>query len=82
MSKKGQKNERGRPEKWDELKKRVTVSLTPKGIDGLDALAASMGVSRSDLLERIGRGIIPIHLDSFDNSTSTIWLTVAIDSTE
>ncbi len=72
MSKKGQKNKRGQPEKWDELKKRVSVSLTPKGIDGLDALATSMGISRSDLLERIGRGIIPIHLDSFDNSTSTI----------
>jgi len=63
MPTKGQKTLRGQPEKWDELKKRVSVSLTPTGIDGLDNLAASMDMSRSDLLERIGRGIILIHPD-------------------
>lgn len=41
MSKKGQKTLRGQPEKWHELKKQVNMALTPTGINGLDALAAS-----------------------------------------
>jgi hypothetical protein len=68
MSKKGQKNQRGQPEKWDELKKRVMLSLTPTSVDGLDAIAHGLGISRSELVERIGRGVISIHLDTFDNS--------------
>lgn len=71
MSKKGQKNERGKPEKWDELKKRVMLSLTPTGVDGLDAIASSLGLNRSELVERIGRGIIPIHPDNRDSSRGT-----------
>lgn len=71
MSKKGQKNERGKPEKWDELKKRVMLSLTPTGVDGLDAIASSLGLNRSELVERIGRGVIPIHVDNLDSSRGT-----------
>ncbi len=68
MVKKGQKNLRGKPEKWDELKKRVNIMLTPTSINGLDTLATSLGMSRSELVERIGRGIIPIHLDPLNSS--------------
>ena len=61
MPKKGQKTLRGRPEKWDELKKRVNMTLTPTGINGLDVIAASLGLNRSELVEQIGRGIFLIH---------------------
>ncbi len=71
MSIKGQKNLRGRPEKWDELKRRYTMTLTPTGAGGLDALAATLGLNRSELVERIGRGIIPIHPDTLDSSRGT-----------
>lgn len=64
MAKKGQKTLRGQPEKWDELKKRVNMTLTPTGINGLDVIAGSLGLNRSELVERIGRGIIPIHPDN------------------
>lgn len=66
MSKKGQKNKRGQPEKWDELKKRVMLSLTPTSVDGLDALAHGLGISRSELVERIGRGVIRVQVDTLD----------------
>ena len=72
MSTKGQKNLRGRPEKWDELKRRYTMTLTPTGAGGLDALAATLGLNRSELVERIGRGIIPIHPDTLDSSRGTL----------
>jgi uncharacterized protein YidB (DUF937 family) len=68
MSKKGQKNLRGQPEKWKQLKKRVTMSLTPKGVDGLDALASDLGLSRSELVERIGRRVIPLQVDAITES--------------
>jgi metal-responsive CopG/Arc/MetJ family transcriptional regulator len=55
---KGHKRVRGIPELHDELKKRVSIALTPRGIQGLDALAAQQKISRSELVERIGRGLI------------------------
>ncbi|MGF1522649.1 MAG: hypothetical protein ACFBSF_10075 [Leptolyngbyaceae cyanobacterium] len=36
------------------------MSLTRSGIDGLDILAESLNLSRSEFVERIGRGLIPI----------------------
>lgn len=63
MSKKGHKNTKGQPEMWDELKGRYTLTVTPTGIKGIDAIAEKLGVSRSELVERIGRGIIPLQLD-------------------
>ncbi|HEY9711110.1 MAG TPA: hypothetical protein V6D48_23080 [Oculatellaceae cyanobacterium] len=58
MPKKGQKKLRGQPEIYDEVKGQVNLSLTPTGTLGLDTLAASMGLSRSELVERIGRNLI------------------------
>lgn len=48
---------------WGELKTRVSVSLTPTALAGLDAIASDLQLSRSDLLERIGRGEIRLSTD-------------------
>lgn len=60
--KKGGKRPRtkGEPAFYDEMKKRVNLTLTPTSIEGLDELAEAWGVSRSELMERIGRGVIPV----------------------
>jgi len=56
---KGHKRIRGVPEMYDELKTRVNFSLTPSAIKGLNALAEQQ-LSRSELVERIGRGQLRI----------------------
>jgi hypothetical protein len=60
MPKKGQKKLKGQLEIYDEVKSQMNLSLTPTGIRGLDSLAATLGLSRSELVERIGRRLIPI----------------------
>ncbi|MGH1394626.1 MAG: hypothetical protein ACRAVC_11410 [Trichormus sp.] len=64
MGKKGQKGQKDVPELYDEVKKRVNLALTPTGIDGLDAIADSMDLSRSELVERIGRKLISVNVSS------------------
>ncbi|MBD2203535.1 hypothetical protein H6G33_29665 [Calothrix sp. FACHB-1219] len=64
MGKKGQKGQKDVPELYDEVKKRVNLALTPTGIDGLDAIAESMDLSRSEFVERIGRKLIPVNVSS------------------
>ncbi|WP_199320199.1 hypothetical protein [Leptolyngbya sp. FACHB-261] len=54
----GLKSVRGRPELYDELKQKVTLSLTRTATQGLDELAAKYGISRSEFVERIGRVLI------------------------
>lgn len=66
---KGRKRTKGIPEIHDELKTRVTLSLTPKAVEGLDSLAKELLMSRSELVERIGRGIIPLAHRTSDKST-------------
>jgi len=56
MGKKGQIGQKNVPELYDEVKRRVNLAITPTGIEGLDAIASEPGVSRSELVERIGRG--------------------------
>ncbi|NJR19978.1 MAG: CopG family transcriptional regulator [Calothrix sp. CSU_2_0] len=36
-------------------KKDVTVTLTPEGVEILDARAEALGISRSELIERMAR---------------------------
>ncbi|HEY9650018.1 MAG TPA: hypothetical protein V6C95_05100 [Coleofasciculaceae cyanobacterium] len=49
------------PKTYEELKsKRMTVAMTPTGYRGLNELAQARGVSLSELMERIGRGLIAI----------------------
>lgn len=57
---KGQKSLKGQPELYDELKNRVAMSLTPTAVAGLDAVAKSMDLSRSELVEQIGRGLFSL----------------------
>ena len=57
---KGKKTSKGYPELYDEVKKRVNLSLTPTAIAGLDELAQELGLSRSELVEQVGRGLIPL----------------------
>lgn len=64
MGKKGQKGQKDIPELYDEVKKRVNLALTPTGIEGLDAIADSMDLSRSELVERIGRKLISVNVNS------------------
>ena len=63
MGKKGQKGQKNVPELYDEVKRIVNLAITPTGIEGLDAIASELGVSRSELVERIGRGLISLNLN-------------------
>lgn len=65
MPRKGHRSTRGQPDLHNELKKRVNIALTPTGIDGLDTLASEFGVSRSELVEQIGRNLIALHPGAF-----------------
>ena len=54
-------NPEGRPPRYGKTKARVNLTLTEESITGLDRLAEDLGLSRSELVERIGRGLIPLH---------------------
>ncbi len=60
LSRKGLKSMRGQPEAYDELKKIVSFSITPTAQTGLAWLSEQLNISRSELLERIGRGLLTI----------------------
>jgi hypothetical protein len=60
MPKKGQKKLRGQPEIYDEVKGQVSLSLTRTGVQGIDELATTMGLSRSEFVEQIGRRLISV----------------------
>lgn len=64
MGKKGQKGQKDVPELYDEVKKRVNLALTPTGINGLDAIASNLDISRSELVEQIGRKRILLDVDA------------------
>lgn len=51
---------RGQPEVYDELKKIVSFSITPTAMTGLERLSKQLNISRSELIERIGRGLLTI----------------------
>lgn len=57
---KGLKSMRGQPEAYDEMKKIVSISLTPTALAGIDKISRDYMISRSEFLERIGRSIIQI----------------------
>lgn len=60
MAKKGRKSIKGQPDIYEEVKGLVSLSLTPTGVKGLDGLAATAGLSRSEFVEQVGRGLIPM----------------------
>ena len=51
---------KGEPAFYEEMKKRAGISVTPTALEGFDERAAAWDVSKSELIERIGRGIIPL----------------------
>jgi metal-responsive CopG/Arc/MetJ family transcriptional regulator len=57
MSVKGVKSQRNQGEIYEEIKRQSSVALTKTGLERLDNLAASFGLSRSEFIERIGRKI-------------------------
>jgi hypothetical protein len=59
-SRKGIKSLRGKPELYDEVKKIVSICLTPTALAGLDKLSKKRSISRSELIERVGRYLIEL----------------------
>ena len=55
---KGQKKTKGTPELYNEVKKQVSLSLTPTAIVKLDELAKEHNLSRSEFVEQVARGLI------------------------
>ncbi|HAA30033.1 MAG TPA: hypothetical protein DCE56_23040 [Cyanobacteria bacterium UBA8553] len=51
---------KGEPELYDEKKKPLNLAMTPTGAKLLDEMAKERGLTRSELVERIARGIIPL----------------------
>jgi hypothetical protein len=60
-----QDNLQPRETMYGEAKKRREVMVTATGWDGFKALAASMDLSASELVERLGRGTIPLEPPAF-----------------
>ncbi len=54
------KSLRGQPEIYNEVKEPRAIGLTLTAVAGLDQIAAEMEISRSELVERIGRGILEV----------------------
>ena len=57
---KGMKSMRGQPEIHDEVKKPVSFSITPTAQLGLARFSKQLNISRSEFIERIGRGLLTI----------------------
>lgn len=56
-----EKRPRHRPTKYPgENKNPVNISLTQTGINGIESLAKGFGMTRSELIERIGRGELTV----------------------
>jgi len=51
------RNPAGRPSIYGQRKTSIAVSLSPDGVEQLDAIAESLGLSRSEFIERIARGV-------------------------
>ena len=61
---KGKKCRRGQPNnQYGELKKRLSVTLTSTAINNLSVIAEQEGLSYSELLERVLRGLMTLNID-------------------
>ena len=45
---------------YEEIKKPLTIAVTPTAVTGLDEQAEEFGISRSELIERIGRRLLVV----------------------
>lgn len=50
----------GRMPFYGRAKAKTTLSVSVEGLEGLDQIARGFGCSRSELIDRIGRGMIPL----------------------
>ncbi|MGE5660047.1 MAG: hypothetical protein ACM37W_25935 [Actinomycetota bacterium] len=67
--KRGGARYKGQAALYSEYKKNVVVTLTNTGVAGLDKLAEQYNLSRSELVEQIGRGkIIIAHVEEEPSS--------------
>ncbi|MDJ0716743.1 MAG: hypothetical protein QNJ54_21430 [Prochloraceae cyanobacterium] len=58
-------NREGRPKYYESTKKTRTVSVTDEGWEGFEQLAKQNGCSsKSELLEKLGRGIIKLQISA------------------
>jgi hypothetical protein len=63
---KGKKCKRGEPlNPYGELKKRLSVTLTSTAIKNLSLVAEQEGLSYSEVLERVLRGLISLDIDKY-----------------
>jgi len=58
MGRKGRKSVAGEPEIWGELKQRSAIMLTPTALRRLNEASIALGISRSELVERLARSAI------------------------
>jgi hypothetical protein len=54
------KRSKGQPVDWDEVKKRRNIILTPFAWDELARIGEPIGISRSEVIERLVRGHITV----------------------
>ena len=59
---------RAQRREYGEKKVCMNNAVTPTAQSGLDALAKSMNLSRSELLERIGRGMLQVKAVQLEES--------------
>lgn len=62
--KKGHKSQHHVGEVYDEVKSSQTLCLTKTAVKGLDEKAKRLGISRSEFVEQVGRGIIPVGVNT------------------
>lgn len=56
---------KGVPLDWDEMKAKRTIMLTKTAWANIEVQSEILGISKSELIERIARGIIPIDTGAF-----------------
>lgn len=60
MIKKTRRSLKGIGDYWEERKRPLNLTVTPTALEGLERIALSRDLSKSELVERIGRGLIPL----------------------
>lgn len=58
MPVKGRKSTKGIGDLYESPKTRISLMVTEEALEALDKRASELGISRSELVERFGRGII------------------------
>lgn len=59
-NRRGKKQNQADKMAWGEVKERFSIMLTPTASQKIDARAKALGLSRSELLEQIARGMVGV----------------------